>query len=347
MPADGDCMQISIAMATYNGERFLRTQLESLAAQTVRPVELVVSDDGSTDGTLDVVEGFAAIAPFPVRLLEKPGRLGFSDNFLHAAAACQHDLVAFCDQDDVWLPHKLETGMRRIAADDSLLALHRLTIADTAMAPTGLWTQGIEGDAVFEPLQLDPYKNGWGNSMLFRRPLATLLPRETRPRQPEQQRPLSHDTWIYALAAGLGRVSHIAEPLIFYRQHGANTIGVIPESTWRKARNRVLQPMWRLRERMIFYREMAALFRTLASGNGSFAGVANAAASRYEALNRPIEARLNIYDSPSLSGRMRAYQAMLGKPEFRFPSQVKDLVLGVAGLNALLQPSAVEPSHLA
>jgi len=333
-------MEISVALATYNGERFLPAQLDSIAAQTVRPAELVVSDDGSTDGTLAIVERFAAAAPFPVRVLEKPSRLGFSDNFLYAAAACRHELVAFCDQDDVWLSKKLEIGLRRIEADDSLLALHRLTMTDTALEPARLWTQGIEGDAVFEPLQLDPYKNGWGNSMLFRRVLATLIPRENRPRQPEKQRPLSHDTWIYVLAAALGRVSHIAEPLILYRQHGGNTVGVTPEAAWRKARNRLVQPMWQLRERMIFYREMESLLSTLASTCSPFAGIAGAAAVRYAALNRPIQARLKIYDGPSMAERLRAYRAMTRDPEFRLKSRVKDLVLGVAGLHAVLESPA-------
>ncbi len=214
-------------------------------------------------------------------------------------------------------------------------------MTDTALAPLRLWTQGIEGDAVFEPLQLNPYKNGWGNSMLFRRVLATLIPRENRPRQPEKQRPLPHDTWIYSLAAGLGRVSHIAEPLILYRQHGGNTVGITTDSAWRKARHRVIQPMWQLRERMVFYRDIETLFRTLAAAGGPFAGAARMAASHYAQMNRPIELRLNIYDSPSVSGRMRAFRAMLGRPDFRLKSQAKDLVLGVGGLHALLEHSAL------
>ncbi|RYF08878.1 MAG: glycosyltransferase family 2 protein, partial [Oxalobacteraceae bacterium] len=222
-------MKISVALATYNGSRYLREQLASLSGQTLLPDELVVSDDGSTDDTLEIVRAFAITAPFPVRILSKSTRLGFSDNFLHAAEACQHEVIALCDQDDVWLPTKLEIEAARLHADHSLIVLHTLTVTDELLKPTGLhWTQDIEKDEVYEPLQLDPYCVGWGNTMMFRRELVHLIDRQLRPRQPEfPDRPLSHDTWIYTLAAALGRVSHITRPLILYRQHGSNAAGFI------------------------------------------------------------------------------------------------------------------------
>src|SRR5690349_15385572 len=107
-------MRISVAMATYNGAPFLPEQLQSLAAQTLPPFELVVCDDGSTDRTIQILREFATSAPFPVRIHENSERLGFGDNFLKAAALCQGDWIAFCDQDDIWLPHKLETVARHI-----------------------------------------------------------------------------------------------------------------------------------------------------------------------------------------------------------------------------------------
>ena len=99
---------LSVAMATYNGERFLGDQLESLARQTRLPDELVVSDDGSTDATCDVVRSFAAKAPFPVRLLANRSNVGVNANFDLAISACRGRLVFPCDHDDVWLPHKIE-----------------------------------------------------------------------------------------------------------------------------------------------------------------------------------------------------------------------------------------------
>jgi glycosyltransferase involved in cell wall biosynthesis len=331
-------MLISVAMATYNGERYLREQLESIVAQTVRPSELVVGDDGSDDETATILNSFAQSAPFPVRLLPREERRGFADNFLRIAAACHHPLIAFCDQDDVWLPAKLETASRRIIADRSLLAVHRLVTTNDALERTGIWTQGIETDAVFQPLDLDPFKNGWGNTMLFRRELVTTIPYAGRPRQPEvPERSLSHDSWIYVLAAALGRVSHIAEPLILYRQHGGNAIGVAQSGPRTGRKPGAISSMHRLRERMAFYRHMARLFDELADrADTGFAAAAHAAAARYAKRHDPLAARLAIYDSPTLVSRIRAFRDMKHSPALPVKSRAKDLVLGVSGLHSLL-----------
>src|SRR4051812_16300560 len=98
---------ISIALATYNGEKYLSAQLESLALQTRLPAELVVCDDCSTDRTIDIIDEFIARAPFPVRVARNESRLGFVNNFMRAAQGCRADLIAFCDQDDIWEPNKL------------------------------------------------------------------------------------------------------------------------------------------------------------------------------------------------------------------------------------------------
>lgn len=186
---DDNRMRISIALATYNGARYLREQLDSIAAQSLLPVELVISDDGSTDDTLSIVSAFSQTAPFTVRVLPRDERRGFADNFLHCARSCENQLIAFCDQDDVWEPNKLAVGCARMEADGSLLALHRLTLVNQSLEAQGTWTQGIEADTVFEPLTLDPYINGWGNTMLFRRLLVGNIPYDHRPRQPESPEP--------------------------------------------------------------------------------------------------------------------------------------------------------------
>jgi glycosyltransferase involved in cell wall biosynthesis len=81
-------MKVSIALATYNGDRWLREQFDSLARQTLLPGELVIRDDQSTDRTLEVVEQFASEAPFPIRVIRNDTRLGFADNFMRALRNC-------------------------------------------------------------------------------------------------------------------------------------------------------------------------------------------------------------------------------------------------------------------
>jgi glycosyltransferase involved in cell wall biosynthesis len=100
--------RISVALCTYNGERFLHQQLDSIAMQTRLPDELVVCDDRSTDRTLAIVREFAASAPYPVRVFENQANLGFAANFEGAIRRCDGDLIALSDQDDVWYPTRLE-----------------------------------------------------------------------------------------------------------------------------------------------------------------------------------------------------------------------------------------------
>lgn len=336
---------IAVAMATYNGSRYIREQLDSISAQTLPPVELVVSDDGSTDDTLAIIRAFGARAPFPVRILEKSERLGFADNFLHAAAACTAPLVALSDQDDVWLPHKLATSYARLRDDASLLVMHRLTLTDECLHPIGTHDQGIAGDRCFAPLEIDPYVTGWGNSMTFRRELATLIPRGDRPRQPQAVRPLSHDTWLYVLAAALGRVSHIAEPLILYRQHGANVYGttlaggVLARLATRLDVVRTV-PIEIYRERAVFDAHMTAVLEALADrSEGSDRDAAGRAATRFAERAARWERRVRLYDSVTLSQRAGVYLEMLRMPTGNIEAAralrraaAKDLLLGVTGL---------------
>lgn len=113
--------KISIAMATYNGELYIRRQLDSIAQQTLPPAELIVCDDGSTDSTVNIVNDFSRSAPFPVEVVQNEKRLGFTANFLQAARMCHGDLIAFCDQDDEWLPQKLHRIVEISRESDALL----------------------------------------------------------------------------------------------------------------------------------------------------------------------------------------------------------------------------------
>src|SRR5271165_5482550 len=112
---------ISVAMTTYNGERFLSEQLRSIAAQQRLPDELVVADDHSADRTWEIVTDFARTAPFPVRLHRNEPRLGWRGNFMSVLARCESDLIALCDQDDVWEPTKLAIAERGMDEPDALL----------------------------------------------------------------------------------------------------------------------------------------------------------------------------------------------------------------------------------
>jgi glycosyltransferase involved in cell wall biosynthesis len=101
-------ISISIAMCTYNGARFLQEQLDSFLWQKRLPDELIVCDDDSRDETLSILNAFASKSPFPVKIYKNPQNIGYGKNFEKASLFCEGDIICFSDQDDIWLPHKLE-----------------------------------------------------------------------------------------------------------------------------------------------------------------------------------------------------------------------------------------------
>ena len=92
---------VSVALCTYNGERFLQEQLDSIAMQTWTPDEVVVGDDGSSDSTLEILERWKQSVPFSVRIERNERNLGFAKNFESTLSRCTGDVVFLCDQDDV------------------------------------------------------------------------------------------------------------------------------------------------------------------------------------------------------------------------------------------------------
>lgn len=215
--------RISVVMATFNGSRFIREQVESLAAQTLLPAELVVSDDGSTDDTVAIVEAFASTALFPVRIHRNSERLGYGGNFLTAAALATGEFIAFCDQDDVWRPEKLRAAQQALDAAGASLFVHAADVIDDTGTRFGSFDQGIGRAEDVAPLRLDPWGVFYGFSMVFRRELLQIVDVSRRGAHTfEHDRALSHDLWIYFLATSLGTIRLDPRRLVGYRQHGAN-----------------------------------------------------------------------------------------------------------------------------
>ena len=220
---------VSVALATYNGERFLLEQLASLARQTRLPAEVVACDDGSTDGTVELLRRFGEEAPFPVRIHQNATRLGFADNFLKAASLCRSELIAFCDQDDVWLEHKLERCAAALGARRSGLVAHRAEVVDAALRPSG--RQLPPRRQLRDLRQLTPWPDWPGFAMVFSAELLSVADPARRPRCPivPDDEVMCHDTWAVFVANALGGVVALDEPLVLYRQHGENTAGAPPK----------------------------------------------------------------------------------------------------------------------
>jgi len=218
-------MEVSIAMATYNGAKYIQEQLDSLASQTTLPFELVACDDGSTDDTLHILRQFAKSAPFPVRVYQNEKNLGFADNFLRAASLCEAEWIGFCDQDDVWFPTKLATVGAAIeihCPEELMLVAHSAQRVGHDLKPIG----GNEPDFRRKKLVARNKHFGFwstnGFACIFRGELVRELDWTSRPRSLRHVHRCVHDQWICMLANSLGAVLYIPEPLAYYRRHGAS-----------------------------------------------------------------------------------------------------------------------------
>jgi glycosyltransferase involved in cell wall biosynthesis len=222
---------ISIAMATYNGQAFLGEQLESLAAQQLLPLELVVTDDGSVDATPEMVADFAKRAPFPVRFHSNPSRLGFAENFLRATSLCEGEFVAFSDQDDVWLPQKLACVAAEFCSSDCDVVIHAAAVVNEALIPNGHRHPPVRQRIVVGPGGFDPWLMVPGMAMVAKRELFTVVDPSRRPnaRLAEGRESMIHDEWLYFIGTALGKVVLLPDALVKYRQHGSNATG--PPST--------------------------------------------------------------------------------------------------------------------
>jgi Glycosyl transferase family 2 len=218
---------VSVALTTYNGQRFLLDQLESIASQTHRPDEVVIADDRSTDGTVSIIRRFSVGAPFPVKLHSNPARLGWARNFVHVAERCSGDLIAFCDQDDVWQPNKLERCLAEFSASEDVdLVYHDALTVDAGLAPYGHLRRLPLKSREATAFDLQPFRNPYGFSVVFRQRLLRFCGLHESSLDPDRDgQPMAHDQFFFFLASALGRVRYVPEPLVKYRQHGGNVVG--------------------------------------------------------------------------------------------------------------------------
>jgi GT2 family glycosyltransferase len=230
---------VSIAMAVCNGQRFIQEQLDSFVRQSRPPDELVVSDNASTDRTVEIVREFAATVPFPVRLFVNDYNLGVTKNFERAIKESTGDLIFLSDCDDVWNPEKIAVMEQFLASDPKIaIALCDAEIVDEALNPSGhtIWhccgflptPETVKKIAEIGPI--DRSFAAFGNCMAFRatiKPLIVPLPDSAIYRMGY------HDAFIVLAVAcsGAGGVGLVRTPLVAYRQHLGQTAGAKPRKS--------------------------------------------------------------------------------------------------------------------
>lgn len=229
MPHSGS---ISVALCSYNGEKYIGRQLQSIAAQTRLPSELVIYDDCSTDSTAEIVQSFARSVAFPVRFIantENQGAIkkGITRNFEKASQLCTGRLIAFCDQDDEWFPEKLACMAAVLERDPQNGGVFSdAQLIDSQSTPTGatLWqTNGFDKASQSKMLQgeslsvlLSMTKVYGCTLMIDARLLDQILPV-----------PPSwwFDAWLACMVAVQSKLTFVPEPLLSYRIHPSQQVG--------------------------------------------------------------------------------------------------------------------------
>ena len=208
---------VSVVLATYNGEKYIAEQLESISQQSYQNFNVIIVDDASSDDTVAIVQSF--MKRLPLKLIENEDNLGYIKNFEKALSLADADYIAPCDQDDVWTSDKLQTLVDNI--DDATLIYSNSELVDA------------EGKSLKHTLS-EKLKNNFvsthsalsfvfdncvsAHAMLFKKELLdSIFP------FPDT---LYFDAWIAANAASLNDVKYMDKNLVLYRQHTTNTLSI-------------------------------------------------------------------------------------------------------------------------
>jgi glycosyltransferase involved in cell wall biosynthesis len=221
---------ISVALCTHNGEKYLREQLVSILEQSVPVSEIVLSDDASSDDTVQlarsVIAGWGDAAPTLVVLQNQPA-LGVSANFQQAISACTGELIVLSDQDDVWRRDKLANMVPLFEQRPDLGLLHsdaRLVAGDGTP-----FTHSLLESLEMRPAEIREIREGSSFQTFIRRNLVTGTTTVIRSTLVPLAVPFPgewvHDEWLALIAAATSRTDLVHEKLVDYRQHGSNQIG--------------------------------------------------------------------------------------------------------------------------
>ncbi len=225
----GDLALVDIVLATYNGERFLRGQLESILAQSYQSWRILARDDGSSDGTIGVLREYASRLGSRFVLVEdNSGRLGAAGNFGRLLELSSAPYVALCDQDDVWLPEKLarlvgvlQDAEQRWGKETPLLVHSDLAVVDAQgrVLAQSFWRYqnlNVQAGGVWRRLLVQNVVTGCAT--IFNRALCVAA-------IPIPPPAIMHDWWLALVAACLGKIVHVPWASTLYRQHGGNDTG--------------------------------------------------------------------------------------------------------------------------
>lgn len=220
--------RVSVALCTYNGERFIEQQLSSILGQSQPVDEIVVSDDGSTDGTVEIVRRVVSGNSGPgLKILQNSSALGVTANFEQAMAACTGEFICLSDQDDIWMPDRVELALEKFRERPELQLVH--SNAELVNEQGESLGEDLFRAIGFSRLERKRIRKGQAFGVLLRRNVVTGATVMIRRELFEQSRPFPtswvHDEWLAVNAGSSGQIDFLDQRLVSYRQHESNQIG--------------------------------------------------------------------------------------------------------------------------
>ena len=220
---------VSVVMATYNGEKYLEEQITSILSSTYKDFQLYIVDDGSQDNTLEIINRYMDKYPDKIHLSKNEHNLGVTLNFLNAVSKTSSEYIMLCDQDDVWKADKIAKTLRRVKQMEVQFG-KELPIAVFTDAYIVDESLNIIHESFFNSGRLNPGLTDLphllmenkliGCTVMINQALRQILQRRSLP-----ERAKFHDGWLGLIAASVGKIGFIKEPTLYYRQHGANVVG--------------------------------------------------------------------------------------------------------------------------
>ena len=215
---------IDILLATYNGEKYLKEQIESVLNQTYKNIQIIISDDCSQDNTKNILETYQNHPQIKIYYQEQ--NKGYMKNFEFLLQHVEHDLYMLCDQDDIWLPQKIEKTYKKMQEKQADLVFTDLEIVNeegkTQAKSFNRHMKKIHKiNKTLETNQLEYLSNNiTGCTILAKKQdLNKILP------LPENTKYIIHDSWIGLITSLHGKIAYLDEPTVLYRQHGDNQVG--------------------------------------------------------------------------------------------------------------------------
>ena len=262
---------VSIVMTTYNGEKYLAEQIDSILSSTHENFKLYIIDDGSQDSTMAILAGYEKQYPDKIHISQNKTNMGVTLNFLNAISRMTASYIMLCDQDDVWRKDKIARTLKR---------MKQMEVQFGKELPVAVFTDAyvvdnklnIIHESFFRSGRLNPGLTDLPHLLMENKLIGCTVMINQAVRRVLQSKPLPvkarfHDGWLGLIAASMGKISFIKEQTLLYRQHEANVVGNRGFTAYIFNRIRNLKEQKAaLRESYMQAEEFATLYHSLIDG---------------------------------------------------------------------------------